>query len=271
MALGQDKDRRADDIAPTLESTHLKLDRAWKHLTGLEDEVGAFLKRRPHEFDYHFDENLRIFYVWVTPTEQPPSQWSIVVGDVLHNLNSALDHLVCSLARLTYEADECLTTEFPIYTDRDLFEKKRNRLLANVPLDAQKVIEQLQPFQSPEDPSAHVLEILRRFYNIDKHRRLHLVASNAREALYTPSHPDIEPLRMYVGPVRQRTELAALHVPRHVEGIGNVDIDAVFDVVIDEQIGPEDFQTPNISDGLRSIHYWISNEIVPRFEGFFQN
>jgi hypothetical protein len=192
------------------------------------------------------------------------------VGDVLHNLNSALDHLVCSLARLTDETDDCATTEFPIFTAQDAFERKRSRLLANVPPDAQRIIEELQPFQSPEDPDAHVLEILRRFYNIDKHRRLHLVASNAREALYTPSHRDIEPIRMYVGPVRGRTELAALHVPLHIEGMGKVDIDATFDVVIDERVGPEEFQTPNISDGLRSIHYWISSEIVPRFESFFE-
>lgn len=254
----------------TLESTHLKLDRAWQHLTPLEDEVEEFLRRRPHEFDYRFDDNLRIFYVWVTPTEQPPPQWSIAVGDVLHNLNSSLDHLVCSLAHLADPEDECRTTEFPIYTTQELFESKRARLLANVPQRAQGLIEELQPFRSPDDPETHVLEILRRFHNIDKHRRLHLVASNAREALYTPPHPDIEPIRMYVGPVRERTELAAFHVPRHVEGIGKVNIDAVFDVVIDERIGPEDFQTPNISDGLRSIHYWISSQIVPRFEPFFE-
>ncbi len=254
----------------SLESTHLKLDRAWQHLTALEDKVEEFLRRGSHEFDYRFDENLRMFYVWVTPTEKPPPQWSIEVGDVLHNLNSALDHLVCSLARLTVADDECRTTEFPIYTTRDLFESKRQRALVNVSQEARDIIEELQPFQAPDNPDMHILEILRRFHNIDKHRRLHLVASNARQALYTPSHPDIEPIRMYAGPVRQRTELAAFHVPRHIEGIGKVDIDAVFDVVIDEPVGPLDFQTPNISDALRSMHYWISSEIVPRFEPFFE-
>lgn len=211
---------------PSLQSTRLKLDRAWQHLTALEDDVEAFLRRRPHKFDYRFDDNLRIFYVWVTPTEHPPPEWSIAVGDVLHNLNSALDHLVCSLAQLADEADECRTTEFPIYTTQEAFEGKRQRLVANVPPEAQDIIEELQPFRSPDDPNAHILEILRRFYNIDKHRRLHLVASNAREASYTPSHPDIEPIRMYVGPVRDRMELAAFHVPRQVEGIAKVDIDA---------------------------------------------
>lgn len=255
--------------ASSLESTHLKLDRAWDHLTGLEGQFEEFLQRRPHEFDSRFDENFRIFYVWVTPTEQPPVEWSIVVGDVLHNLNSALDHLVCSLARLTDAADECRTTEFPICTDPGSFDSRRRRALANVPREAQDIIEELQPFQSPEDPTTHILEVLRRFYNIDKHRRLHLVASNAREVLFSPSHRDIEPIRLYVGPVRHRTELAAFHVPRHVEGTVNVSVDATIDVVIDERIGSEDYQTPNISEGLRAIHYWMSSRIVPRFERFF--
>jgi hypothetical protein len=255
--------------AGTMESSRLKLDRAWEHLTSLEDEVEAFLKREPYEFDWRFDGNLRIMYIFVTPTEELPVKWAIVLGDILHNLNSALDHLVCSLARLSDSEDDCTATEFPVFTGRAGFEGKKERALRGVPEEAQGIIEELQPFNSGEDPTMHVLEVLRRFYNIDKHRRLHLVVGNLREAHYTPTHPDVVPIRMHAGPIRGRTELAAFHAPPHVEDIQRIDTDVSFDVVIDEPIGPEDFQTPNISTGMRSIHRWISTKVLPRFERFF--
>lgn len=222
----------------------------------------------PYEFDWRFNENLRVMNIFVTPTEEPPAKWGIVLGDVLHNLSSALDHLVCSLARVTDPEDQCTTTEFPIFTDKAKFEAKKERALRRVPEGAQGVIEELQPFNSGENPPMHVLELLRRFYNIDKHRRLHLVVGNLKEAHYTPTHPDIEPMRIHAGPIRDRTELAAFYAPPHVEDVQRIDTDISFDIVIDEPIGPEDFQTPNISTGMRSIHWWISTEVLPKFERF---
>lgn len=235
----------------------------------LEDEVEAFLKRKPYVFDWKFDENLRVMYIFVTPTEEPPAKWAIVLGDILNNLNSALDHLVCSLARLNDPEHDCRATEFPIFTDKAKYEVKKERVLRGIPEEAQSIIGELQPFNSGENPAMHVLEVLRHFCNIDKHRRLHLVVGNLRESHYTPNRPDIEPMRMHAGPIRGRTELAAFYAPPHVEDVQQVDTDVSFDIVIDEPIGPGEFQTPNISTGMRSIHWWISTEVVPRFERFF--
>ncbi|HVM34355.1 MAG TPA: hypothetical protein VM784_03325 [Actinomycetota bacterium] len=262
--------------SPSLDGVRLKLDRAKEHFDALECEVLRYLEQADHRFFHKFDPHLRAFYLYVEVMKQPPPQLGILVGEVLYNCSSALDHLVCQLARLTNRRHECLRMEFPVFTtDVDDYRKttKRKGVLEGVPDEAKDIIGDLQPFQAREvgeDPQTHVLEILRLFHNIDKHRRLNLVATSVLTASYRPSHPDITPVRMHGGPIEGRTELCCFAVPYTVEGKVHVDCDVTIDVAINEGKGrwPEE-QTPMLRQGLLSIHYWIDQEILPKFEPFF--
>lgn len=262
--------------APNLNGIRLRLDRAQKHLDALEGEVLRYLPQAKHRFFYKFDPNLRAFYIYAEVMKEPPLFLSILAGEILYNCSSALDHLICQLARLTKPAHECLRTEFPIFTtDSEDYRKttERRGILDGIPDEAKAIIKDLQPFkarEAGENPETHVLEILRHFHNIDKHRRLNLVASAVLAASYTPSHPDITPVRMHGGPIEGRTELACFAVPFTVTGQVHVDCDITIDVAINEGKGrwPKN-QTPMIRQGLLSVHYWIAEEILPKFDPFF--
>jgi hypothetical protein len=104
----------------------------------------------------------------------PPSI-GLVVGDVVHNLRCALDHLVCELRTPANKAQPC-KTQFPIYQSPTKFLKNdrvERRWLAPLEAAAAQAIRDLQPFnRRSNDPSKDPLSILSELDNIDKHRTI---------------------------------------------------------------------------------------------------
>lgn len=102
--------------------------------------------------------------------------WALVLGDCVHNLRSALDNLAFALARL--EQDPPMRPgqiAFPICETKEDFDRRRERLFAQLPRSASELIERLQPFQRdglPDKgtPDRDALVLLRWFSNADKHR-----------------------------------------------------------------------------------------------------
>ena len=71
----------------------LKLERAKKHILDLESEWTTFLKTKPYHVVFKDDLQTgeRIYYV--ERVNDIPPVILVIVGDVLQNLRSALDHL----------------------------------------------------------------------------------------------------------------------------------------------------------------------------------
>jgi hypothetical protein len=87
------------------------------------------------------------------------------MGDVVHNLRSALDHLFYQLAVLgsgpgTY-------TGFPLYDSRAKYRKNTRDLLAPLLPKHRTQIERVQPYQKSE--TGIMLRLLRDLNNLDKH------------------------------------------------------------------------------------------------------
>lgn len=100
--------------------------------------------------------------------ERPPAEWSPIVGDCLNNLRSSLDHLAWGLA-----AETGRHTAFPIFGDESEYKRVTpGRHLKYVRKDAHEFIESLQPFRHVKGPTAHLLFLLDRLTNDDKHREL---------------------------------------------------------------------------------------------------
>jgi len=129
--------------------------------------------------------------------ESPPLRFSVICGDTVHNLRSALDHLVWQLVLSEGRKRPGSRNFFPIYTDFDDFirevrsRKKKSRPGPlegiNPKGDAWTFIEDLQPYKRRElgmDPRAHQLAVLNRLSNTDKHRTLHVyMAFAGRESV----------------------------------------------------------------------------------------
>ncbi|MBV9452672.1 MAG: hypothetical protein JOZ19_00910 [Rubrobacter sp.] len=73
----------------------IKVDRAKVRLSTLDKEVRSFLDSGAHEIQPKFDGQTGEVVIYVEPHEKPPIlEWSAIIGDIVHNLRSALDHLV---------------------------------------------------------------------------------------------------------------------------------------------------------------------------------
>lgn len=77
-----------------LESAKLKLERAQHHIRDLGREFEAFVGRRPHRFAIKNDRQTGQPVIQVQFVEPIPDVFSVVIGDAVHNLRCALDHIV---------------------------------------------------------------------------------------------------------------------------------------------------------------------------------
>lgn len=129
--------------------------------------IGA--RHDPQSSDY-------IFFVEAS-TEPPTLDWGCRVGDVVHNLHSALEllawQLVLASLRREPADNEARAVTCPIALTRNDFDS----LAVIKMLDAAHVstLRGLQPYQRGDRRSAekHPLAILKRLSNFDKHRVIH--------------------------------------------------------------------------------------------------
>lgn len=174
-------------------SVRLKLKWANDHIDLLENEVKMFLADGPYAWSREVEDpgadgsgKVHVFK-WSTYTEPPP-ELALRAGDAIHNIRSALDHLVVALAHVgAAEQAKVLTQSelrkiaFPVAHNETQFlgTVQRGSLLCVDPM-AKAFIEVNQPFRSsPKHPEAHFLSLLAYLDNIDKHRTLNLISWGA--------------------------------------------------------------------------------------------
>ncbi len=134
------------------------------------------------------------FYLGELPSIEP--DWALIVGEIMFDLRSALDHLVFQLhvrryAGRTIPAKVERSSQFPIFYSPSDFAKRGAWRIENLGERERRAIRWLQPHITQRDKwwwVRHSLEDLDTFHNIDKHRKLHLVTS-AHNAVVIPQFP----------------------------------------------------------------------------------
>lgn len=105
-----------------------------------------------------------------------PSYLPCIIGDIIHNLRSALDHLT-TLA-VEYNGNTITNrTQFPITGSPKAFESAASSQLKGASQEFIDLAERAQPYHLG-DPSLHPLHVINRLDIADKHRQL-LVAAMA--------------------------------------------------------------------------------------------
>lgn len=167
-----------------LSGPRAKIDRADEHLDALYSELEAFFEPYSNrELAYHArDGAWDVILVRPLLDEIPPLRLSIICGDVVHNLRSALDHLVWQLV-LAEGNKPGKWTSFPIYSDPKDFNlnvRFRKKKRGSGPLEginpngqAWAAIEGAQPYYAV-NPRANPLSMLNELDVTDKHRSLML-------------------------------------------------------------------------------------------------
>jgi hypothetical protein len=156
-----------------LDGVKAKLDRAREHILAVDAALSGgdplarhvmVISRKlpPQQHVIEIDE--------ITPMD--PARVPVVVGEVLQNLRSALDHLIGDLERGNGMQRDS-EFEFPIYWDGARYKKESPRRIKGVPAAAAAIIERNQPYHR-RAPSYkdHPLWILHDLNNADKHRVL---------------------------------------------------------------------------------------------------
>ena len=272
----------SEGVAASLAGPRRKLAWANDHIASLDNEIGTFFGGGGYSFGSDFDQETEDHVVTLRITEEAPLlRWSPMVGDVLHNLRSALDYLIYQLAIEGSGQDpppNYRELQFPIFTREDGnrgYDRLAPKQIKGVPGPAQALLKTVQPFDDPSDP----LWTLRELSNADKHRTLHLTVTYLQSArVYDANTVGITSAASGIGYEHPDTGERIVHVlydgmelSRQQFGTpaanraADVKVDATFDVLFDE--GTSGVPHEVVTQTLDSLSKAVS-DVIDTFEPF---
>ncbi|MDQ6853005.1 MAG: hypothetical protein M3046_04815 [Actinomycetota bacterium] len=177
------------------DSWWLKLKRAEKHLSDLNDYAAGFSEIWPYDttLDVHAQEDRTDYIVRAFFRDPPDYTPAIIIGDFIHNIRSALDHIV---AALTEPPELREQSAFPIYEEniwQEGFKAQRKAFKTatkGLPDYALAFVKQIQPYGRGQDAIRDPLALLKKFSNDDKHRQLIVTTRGIRQPTTTLRWPN---------------------------------------------------------------------------------
>jgi hypothetical protein len=178
--------REQDDLSKRIQEAlggaFAKFRRADAHLEMLDVVWGKYLgsEPRPYDFIVHINPETGDHTIYAEIVRPPPAMLSVIVGDVLHNLRSGLDHLAWELVKRA-GGKPGRHTYFPICDSEERWlqevEHRRRSGDRRSPLSGiepsspiWKFIQAVQPYKRAV--YADAMTALRVLSNADKHRQL---------------------------------------------------------------------------------------------------
>jgi hypothetical protein len=157
-----------------LTSVLAKIGRAHGHAQTVRNEIIAWRDSEPYFITRDVNADLTVYRLIANIGVEPPLQkWTLIIGDFVHNLRSALDHLVYAVA--IHESgknpppDEN-TILFPICETPELFKKNGRSRIKTLSLPVRTAIEACQPYNRRHPDLPPLLSILNSFEKTDKHK-----------------------------------------------------------------------------------------------------
>lgn len=165
------------------DSWWLKVKRAQEHLEDIERYAGSYADSHPYE-TVPVKQAKRKEGTWryrLRFIEQPDPWIAILLGDFVHNLRSALDHVVVASVPKKHQ----FRAGFPI-AERDPWRKVGRRFTERNPEvrksflgkinglspEAQAFVKSCQPYHRPDRSHENISFIISSLENADKHRKL---------------------------------------------------------------------------------------------------
>jgi hypothetical protein len=163
----------APDTFDPMRDAWIKHNRALRHINELNAECAKFLNGDPRPYlitvDYETDASCHV--ARFVEVKAPGPEVGAIVGDIAHNLRSALDVTAWQLAiehdRKAAKANRRRIT-YPLTSDERAF--MRHDLLPYISDRALAVIESLQPYERGDRDHLQALGWLSKVSNADKHR-----------------------------------------------------------------------------------------------------
>jgi len=255
----------------------LKLARAAEHLAALKSATQDYSREVNHRLVRGYDPLTDEFIVRVQITKPIPLEWGLIIGDVLHNLRSALDSLVFELAERHaggLGVQEVRKIQFPICDRPGTFqtEVKQKKKLLHVTPKAVAEAERLQPYMPTAWPGGNPLGILRDLSDIDKHRKLLLAYSNlgsgtvriSRAGADKSEHFDVP---MLGGVLRDGTIIARFQLPARFPAT-DVRMATSMGLAYTLDEGFSGYDRGDVHQFLDYVRIFIEREVFPALESF---
>jgi hypothetical protein len=244
-----------------LGSARLKLSRAEKHLRGFNQCVQRFRETDPYRTTRHLEGDGAEHVYTVEIRSYPPPDLGAIVGDLLHNLRSALDSVVYDLsvaAKPALTEKERGSVGFPIALREKNFDMAKVRY---APRAAQAEVKCAQPYTG-DKADMHPLWLLSRFNNVDKHRQVLVVPANTMGGSWQDSSLPERPRESFhpLGPFEDGAELARFSFSEPQPEV-DMDFAPMLNVSLDDRVLPASFDMEEMVACVR--------DTVPRFERFF--
>jgi hypothetical protein len=169
-----------------VEGIRAKLARAPEHLRTLYEQLDEYLDASPFDVQRQTQpgDETSVFVLQVR--RPPPIELSVLVGEVAHQLRSAVEHIAFGLV-LAAGNEPTPRTIFPVLLKQP---KPKLRIAGGISAEALAIVDRVQPYKLTEDRESHPLYVLHRLWNVDKHRNLHLTALLLRDSQIFLSPPD---------------------------------------------------------------------------------
>ena len=170
-----------------LDDVAVKLERGYKHIIELNDELLRFKRFHPDVFGTHLDTSTGKFTHGASQFDAglDTGRLSVIAGEALHQLRTTLDHLIAQLLLAipanAANIDGILEQScFPIYVGN--FKSFDWRKIPNISPAARQAISDLQPCNRTDGLPVedHPLAVLASLNNVDKHRSLIRIVRPAR-------------------------------------------------------------------------------------------
>jgi hypothetical protein len=240
-----------------------RLDRASQQIGALDAELREFSERAQsvrEVFDLEAGRK-RLEYV---ATEEFPSSWWAIVGEIVYDLRSALDHAVYELTCLEHDGP-LGQTGFPIFEDEARYEELTTRgdpalgsgvfMIRGVNPYAKAAIRSLQPFEvrkaAPfEEPA---LALLAELSAVDRQRAIPLCRLRWPGSSIRSRRP-VRDLRFHWEQTFEDGAVLASWTPTNSRDGADMDVDLDFDVAFDVgELVPTRFQGRPVIEMLEQL------------------
>lgn len=159
----------------------LKWSRANTHIAALQSKFGEWHASAPVSVEAVLrDDRLGIDLVARVPRGIPKHEWSLDLGDALHNFRSAFDALAWGMAHFNdAEPTRPKSVTFPICEDEKRWKDSVNAWIGDINPEFQERLRILQPFTHASD-GVSMLSMLHDLDIQDKHRDILTVSADLR-------------------------------------------------------------------------------------------
>jgi hypothetical protein len=264
-------------VAHPLDGVRAKLTRANRHAEELGREITAWNDRYPYGHTSEFDPDTSTYVFRYRIFEPPPPSWSVIIGDIVHNLASALDHLAWQLVILNGCEPIERQTAFPIFKDETHW-KSSERNGGQWMMEGMSEFHKLalgwyQPCRDDE-PEEHALMRLRQLWNFDKHRTLTPVLGKYGPGATIKLHAvrDVQPgtftggSTIPIGPIEDNAKFARVPIiPSGPNPTIYLDGEVTVDILFGEGCGPAG---ERVDETLAAIYNYVSGVFQELASGF---